>query len=110
MKIWFDRTPVSQPAMSECDNDCTDPNHYRRTSEKSVHNKLLFTEEDIRYAQANTFQHSISLHTQSCSEDRWLVCNSIEAGRVAVLDSQAFTLLERFHTPTALSDVLDVSE
>ena len=106
MKIWFDRTPTSELATSECGDcgDCVPPR------EQSVQHNFLCIEDDIRYVQANTFQQPTSLHKQACSEDRWLVCNPIEAGRVAVLDSQAFTLLERFHTPAALSDVLDVSE
>src|SRR5205807_1239625 len=81
---------------SEC-SDCVDPSSDSRG--QAVQDNFLWNEDSSRYLQANTFQQPTSLHKQACSEVRWLVCNPLETGQVAVLDSQAFTLLERFHTP-----------
>jgi uncharacterized protein len=107
MKIWLDRTPASQLAISEC-SDCVSPSS--DSMGQVVQGKILWSEDDSRYVQTYTFQQPTSLHKQACSEDRWLVCNPLEAGRVAVLDSQAFTLLERFQRSTTLLDALDETE
>lgn len=103
MKIWLDRTPTFQLATGEC-NDCTDPR------EPDVQDNFQCSEDDSQYVQTYTFQQPTSLHKQACSEESRLVCNPLEAGRVSVLDSQAFTLLERFHTPATLADVKDETE
>jgi uncharacterized protein len=107
MKIWLDRTPASQVVTSEC-SDCVDP--FSDSTGKAVQDNFLYSEDDSRYVRANTFQQPTSLHKQACSEESWLVCNPLEDGRVAVLDSQAFTLLERFHASATLADVQDETE
>src|SRR6266516_2070124 len=104
MKIWLDRTPTSQLGSANDCGDCIEPRG------QAVQDNFLCSEDDSRYVQTNTFQQPMQLHKQVCSEERWLVCNPLETGQVAVLDSQAFTLLERFQTPAVLSDVLEVSE
>jgi uncharacterized protein len=104
MKIWLDRTPTSQLGAANDCGDCVPPRG------QADQHHFLSIEDDSRYVQTNTFQQPTPLHKQACSEERWLVCNPLETGQVAVLDSQAFTLLERFHTPAVLSDVLEVSE
>jgi len=52
---------------------------------------------------ASTLVHVPSLYVQSCSAERWLVCDPTGLGRLAVFDAQAMSLFSLFETPTTIS-------
>jgi len=52
---------------------------------------------------ASTLVHVPSLYVQTCSAERWLVCDPTGPGRLAVFDAQAMSLFSLFETPTTIS-------
>jgi uncharacterized protein len=114
MKIWLDARTADatgrygQSGKSDC-NDCTDCNDCGDTSGGSA---LLApagcmpVHSGSDSLQAQTLQQAAPLHIQACRQNRWLVCSPTGTGNIAVLDTQAFLLLERFRTPVMLADLL----
>jgi uncharacterized protein len=47
-----------------------------------------------------------TLHIQPCDASHWLICNPIEAGKIAVIDEEALSLLGDFRIPTTLQEVV----
>jgi len=67
-----------------------------------------FIEENLAISQkirTDSFQQSISLHRQSCSDGTWFVCDPIGTGQVVVLDTQLFGLLEHLRQPKTLLEL-----
>ncbi len=91
MKIWYDTTPASQLVANEC-GDCTvmpsQPGSF----------DLPITADDIRGLGFRTLKQCESLHIQRCCDGRWLVCDPVGSGRLIVLDTRGFLVLEQFRT------------
>src|SRR6266550_1064930 len=98
MKIWFDTTSVSQLVMNDC----------ARTSYELPPIKFPLPRSDIQNALARTLKRRDPLYIQRYDE-RWLVCNPTGSGRLAVLDTSAFLLLEKFCTAQKPLDVMQES-
>ena len=114
MKIWCDAAQLSQCPFSEdasvCreDDDCPRENVLYPDIENvrlSISAALTSIEEDACHLSIHAFVCSETLHIQKCDDAHWLVCNPVGAGKVAVLDVEAYTLLTRFRTPQMLQDV-----
>jgi uncharacterized protein len=102
MKIWLDTAPMTQLVSNSKDrNECKDCSQF---ASSRVHYRLHCS--DIQPLQAHIFQCLTSLHIQSCSDDRWLVCNPTMSTPVAVLDTQALALLEQFRSPTTPGEII----
>ena len=85
MKVWIDRS-VATPIRA---NDCTAPVHIA---------PIVFPlpEEDDTSILTCVLKYSPSLYIQPCFDGKWLVCNPVGSGRLAVLDSYAFFVMEKF--------------
>jgi uncharacterized protein len=81
MKIWIDTIQLPDIAA---DNDTTQLEHFQRSP----------------------FLQAKELYKQICSDNKWLVCDPIESGHIAVVDAEAFAFLEYFNTPRALEDTI----
>lgn len=105
MKIWLD-TAASWPGMdgryasgdgeqtkgNECECECTP------TRSTSVAIRQAFS-------RALRLHLAASCQVQPCADGRWLVCNPVSVGRVAVLDDEARQLLECFRQPSSSADL-----
>src|SRR2546423_1163800 len=68
--------------------------------------ELPLSEEDFQQIRLGELQQVTPLHIQECMQDRWLICNPTGSGRIAVLDSLAYILLQKFGTPKLLRTVM----
>ena len=50
-------------------------------------------------------QLASTLHIQPCDASHWLICNPVEAGKIAVIDEEALLLLGNFQVPTTLQEI-----
>ncbi|HEY1353682.1 MAG TPA: SPASM domain-containing protein [Ktedonobacteraceae bacterium] len=105
MKIWLD-TSASRPAVEgrgvpggaeqakngERECECTP------TRASSIVTRLAF-------ARTRRFHLAASCRVLQCTAGRWLVCNPLSVGRVAVLDDKARQLLECFRQPASAEEV-----
>lgn len=98
MKIWYDPTQEYQFV----DNDC--PHIY--TNSANIRHQLI--EGFVQQIRTNIFKQSMSIYIEQCGHERWLVCNPIELGQIAILDSSAALIFEQFRTPTTLSQIMQV--
>jgi uncharacterized protein len=103
MKIWIDTLSLLQVAdhdTNECDDDCANDCN----SDYNFYNppRIQFAEDNFLIIQNTTFHLPSQLYIQQYDNERWLVCNPIGEGSIAVLDEQALLLLEHFRTPTQL--------
>ncbi len=98
MRIWLDTSYHNY----HLENDCGDCNS---SGGPLVGISLSLTTSDVALVQTLTLQHAQALYVQECSDGKWLVCNPVGSGRVAVLDAQALSLLTLFRTPTSLSQL-----
>src|SRR5215469_8321333 len=99
MKIWFNRKPSSQPGANDC-GDCA----YTSSEPASIH--FPFDKDVIQRICVCPLELSNPLYTQGGFDEKWLVCNPTGSGRVAVLDAQAFMLLQQFRTAQTLMEVM----
>ena len=95
MKIWFDTTSVSQLSRDDC----------ARAPRELPPIKFPLPRGDIQSILARTLKQRDPLYVQACDE-RWLVCDPTGSGRLAVLDTSAFLLLEEFRTTQRPLDVM----
>ncbi len=93
MKIWLNTSPHFESRA----NDCTAP------SILPVYVMESSMGEETPAWWASTLVHVPSLYVQSCSAERWLVCDPTGLGRLAVFDAQAMSLFSLFETPTTIS-------
>ncbi len=111
MNIWLDSTLFSQSVVSTSTGPCPkDDDDCPKDWHVPIDNILTFSipaEEEVQYLHIHTFVCVDVLHTQRCSEARWLVCNPTSAGTVAVIDADLYMLLTCFHSPRTLQDVID---
>ncbi len=103
MKIWLDTLYHNSHLEDDC-KDC----HYSGGPFTGI--SLPLAPSDVALVQTLTLQHAQALYVQECSDGRWLVCNPVGSGRVAVLDAQALSLLMLFRTPTSLSQVMYLAQ
>ncbi len=114
MKIWLDSSPL--PAVQsnsderdswDCDCDCGDCNvsGYPLPPYTLSAGRLLLQEAPFTNLASRPLQHAPTLHIQACGEMTWLACNPVGPGTVLVLDAAALALLERFRSPTTLTDL-----
>jgi len=98
MKIWLDTSLGTSFSM----NDCSAPLYVAPI-------RLLPSEEKVRSIRHATLKHAPSLYIQPFLEGKWLVCDPVEAGRLAVLDAHAFLVFEKFRdggTPVEIADTM----
>lgn len=121
MKIWLDAASLARclssnhqdyyASDSNCPDDCDkDDGSDGKSPELNSINQAFpaaLTGKDNYYLHTQTFTRPQTLHIQACSEARWLVCNPTGSGNVAVLDAEAYSLLDRFRSPRTLQSVLD---
>jgi uncharacterized protein len=82
------------------DGDCAvaEPYHGAQTY-------LPLDNEQVSHLAGHHFQLASTLHMQACDASHWLICNPIEAGNIAVIDEEAFSLLGTFRVPTTLQEM-----
>lgn len=100
MKVWLNTTPPL-PTTQDCDSDCSDCGDCCFTDSYSI---PPLSAEEKRSLHVAPLTVSDPLYAQRCHDGAWLVCNPDTGGQVAVLDQQAFSLLELFRTPKTLRD------
>ena len=110
MKIWHDTASASSfPSGSEGEcrecNDCESAHDHRSGS-----TSYLLVNERIDAFRSKVLQRITPMHIQACYDDAWLVCNPVGSGEIAVLDAEAFSVFERFSSPTTLGHVLETSQ
>src|SRR6266700_5227357 len=128
MKIWRDTVPSSSLSSSRNSNrgDCSDCDdcddcsvrekednwsNYdeRATNHQSGSSNYLSANDNIGIFRSKSLLHAAPIHIQPCSDDRWLVCNPVGSGEIAVLDTEAFSVFQRFSSPTTPGHVLETS-
>lgn len=92
MKIWFDR--VLESRQNAHQGDCDD------CAECADFTFLLHGETEQVYTGA--FKQAASLYRQSCEGGRWLMCNPIGSGHIAVFDAAAMAFFEIFQQPVSI--------
>src|SRR5258708_104884 len=85
MKICFDRTPTFSVENDDCSADCA----------RLFPLAESFSGAVSQYFHTCMLQQAEPLYKQRCAEDWWLVCHPTGQGRIAVLDQEAFSLLEQ---------------
>lgn len=103
MAIWLDTalgdgTSDNDYARAECP-DCTH-------ALDETHNILPLIEDDIQLVRTGLWNCTPSLLIQECGDRRWLITNPIGSGRLAVIDSAAFSILKQFQRPVSLTEVM----
>src|SRR5579859_8200913 len=109
MKIWLDTTLLSQHAINGSSNgygsDCSGGDCLAPPS-SIVPFALALTEENIHHLYVHTLQLTKTLYIQEGNGPLWLVCDPVGLGKIAVLDAEAYVLLERFRTPKTLQEIM----
>jgi uncharacterized protein len=61
---------------------------------------LIEGDDSVQLEQFRTtpLQQTRALYKKRCNDERWLVCEPLESGHIAVVDTEAFNLLEHFNT------------
>lgn len=98
MKIWLNRAPIDWDGINEC-GDCP------MAPSMSSGITLPLSEGDVAQVSRSTLKHTTPLYVQECGNGRWLVCNPVGSGRVAVLDAEAMALFQVFQKLTPVSQV-----
>jgi uncharacterized protein len=107
MKIWRDAVSASSfpnGREKECDCGKSEANHRSGSTSYSLANDRIDT------FRSKVLRHLAPMHIQACYDDAWLVCNPVGSGEIAVLDAEAFSVFERFSSPTTLGHVLETSQ
>ncbi len=114
MKIWHDTVSVSSfpnGRGDDCD-DCSDCDDCGRfvANHRSGSTSYLLVSERTDVFQSKVLRRIAPMHIQACHDDAWLVCNPVGSGEIAVLDAEAFSVFERFSSPTTLGHVLGTNQ
>ena len=125
MKIWFNQAlPGEASTNNECDKDCAPPD----TPDREIlehHSSMQLSNNGDSYFNTckdhsllpqgcscslhnEVIQQAASLHIQPLPAVKTLVCNPTGSGRIAVLDKEAFELLEQVRTPVYLDKALSM--
>lgn len=100
VKIWFEAERTSWPRPKEC-KDCgvvaPDP--------EAPGNLPGMVDEAL--ARGRAFCQTSPLHISECAIGCSLVCHPTGKGHLAVLDQEALELLEAFHEPVTLAEVVE---
>jgi uncharacterized protein len=99
MNIWLDNLLSNSDKRSYVDCDCL------HSSYIYAHAALSGQEADEQQIQTQVLRWASPLHVQECAPERWLVCNPVGIGRIAVLDREAMQLLRYFTTPITIAQV-----
>src|SRR5690348_3438532 len=99
MKIWFDPLPIHYAGPLECNTECVHP---RNPSPQSI---LPLSRSDFARVRSALLQRVGSISIQACDYQKWLLCNTLKSGRLAVLDTEALSVLDRFQLPTTLYQI-----
>lgn len=115
MKIWLDTVPVSSTYSDHSDDcgDCDDCDCDRDIADHIAIQRVddyLSVQENMDVFRSTVLRRAAPMHTQACHDDRWLVCNPVGSGEIAILDSEAFSLFERFNSPTTLNHLLETNQ
>lgn len=102
MKVWFDTNKIEEGIHSTECRECTDECYHVSSTTSPIAPLDIDDSERIHTCYLKL---ATPLFVQACENERWLVCNPIGSGQLAVVDVQALHLLEQFRTPTLLSDV-----
>jgi uncharacterized protein len=100
MRFWIGRS-VPMPIKA---NDCTAPILVEPI-------KFSFSEKDIHNIRYSILKPAQPLYIQPYQDGKWLVCNPVGSGRLAVLDAHAFLVLEKFldgNTPIEVAKTTDI--
>jgi uncharacterized protein len=97
MKIWFDSLPIHYTGAQDC--ECP----HRNPSPQSI---LPLSRSDFARVRPALLQRADSIFIQACGYQKWLLCNTLRSGHVAVLDTEALSMLDRFQLPTTLYQVM----
>lgn len=116
---------ASSPSIS-CDDGCDDGGdgdcairdkgdngskyNERTTNHLLDSNNYFPVDDNINIFRSMSLVHSAPIHIQSCPDNTWLVCNPVGSGEIAVLDAEAFSLFQRFSSPTTPEYVLETSQ
>lgn len=105
MKIWLDSLKKAHDHNSEneCrpDCDCTDCDCPFESTPTHAH----LDQACLPYLANHRLQLANTLHLQACDASHWIACNPVDAGRIAVIDEDAFSLLKSFCMPTTIHEV-----
>jgi uncharacterized protein len=114
MKIWHDTVPVSSLPSGhkgegdDC-SDCADCGKFV-ANHRSGPTSYLLVSDRIDVFRSKVLRCIAPMHIQACHDDAWLVCNPVGSGAIAVLDAEAFSVFERFSSPTTLGQVLETGQ
>ncbi|SRR5579884_2642377 len=113
MKIWRDTGFASSLASSQ--EDCGDYDKWSDYDEHVTNSRLETSNyfpvgDRIDVFRSKSLVHAAPIHVQPFSDNTWLVCNPIGSGEIAVLDAEAFSLFQRFSSPTTPESVLETSQ
>lgn len=100
MKIWLDTSYHKKHISDDC-GDC-DP-----ADASLVCTPRLPEDSDVGMMKTLTLGLSHSLYMQEISDDCWLVCNPSQDGHIAILDTQAMSLLTLFQIPVTLAQITE---
>jgi len=94
----------------DCDDD-EDPwsDWNKQRSAESPYNawtQFSRNQEHVSRLARHHLQLATTLHIQPCDASNWLICNPIQAGKIAVIDEEAHSLLECFRMPTTLQELV----
>jgi uncharacterized protein len=106
MKVWFDTGLASSDLINDCPGECSDCGYITTDGNLLQLKNPLVLNKDFQLLQASIIQQAKTLYVQMYDNERWIVCNPASSGQVAVLDQQAFALLEHFQKPSRLSEVI----
>jgi uncharacterized protein len=94
MKIWLDTALKMRIGM----DDCVAPVAIAPINFPPPEEEFLSIHDCM-------FKHAPSLYIQPCLDGKWLICNPIGSGRLAVLDSHAFLVFEKFRNGNTPSEI-----
>lgn len=98
MRIWLDTSYHRKQVLDDC-SDCDQP------GDAPTHIPWPPAISNIELVKMLTLQLAQSLYIQEISDNRWLVCNPSQSGQIAVLDTQAMSLLTLFRIPVTLAQI-----
>lgn len=104
MNIWLDKMSPSM-LFRDKSEDCGDCGDCGIMGTQFLDANFSRASDDTQLAHMGTLQLATPLHTQACSNNRWLVCNPTGTGRLLVLDAPAFALLKSFRSPMTLQEL-----
>jgi hypothetical protein len=96
---------------SDCGDDDDQDGGYKRPARtySNVWTQFSQNQGQVYRLAGHRLQLPNTLHIQPCDTSHHLICNPVEAGKIAVIDGEALSLLERFRVPTTLREVIATS-